>query len=190
MSAAAISKDWYTAAELAGLGLPDVPATESGMIRFAQSNGWAGRGTVAGGALARRRSGRGGGLEYHYSLLPPRARARLVAAHLKAERAAAKTPAGTGAGERWAVFERLPEKKQAAARHRLGVIDAVLALRRAGQPKTLAVAAVVRRERAAGRKASVAGVYTWLGLIAGIERKDWLVFLAPQHCGGGEGAGR
>ncbi|HEY0328817.1 MAG TPA: DNA-binding protein [Rhodopseudomonas sp.] len=59
-------KDWCTARELADASLPGLPATESALIRFAQREGW--NDSLA---YVRRRAGRGGGLEYNISLLPP-----------------------------------------------------------------------------------------------------------------------
>lgn len=50
-------REWYAANELAGL--PSMPATESGVIRAARREGW----------QSRKRSGRGGGREYHLSSL-------------------------------------------------------------------------------------------------------------------------
>ncbi|RWE47572.1 MAG: transposase, partial [Mesorhizobium sp.] len=58
-------KDWLTAREIAAEGLPDMPRTESAVIRMAQREGWADRLT-----LARPRAGRGGATEYHISLFP------------------------------------------------------------------------------------------------------------------------
>jgi transposase InsO family protein len=62
-------KDWLTAREIAGLKLRDMPTTESAVIRYAARNGW-----NDDFARSRNRIGRGGGLEYHVSLLPTLAR--------------------------------------------------------------------------------------------------------------------
>lgn len=67
---------FFTAAELAAIakkaGYEGFPQTESGVIRFAKREGW---GDLPSN-LCRKRAGRtgGGGLEYHYSLLPERLR--------------------------------------------------------------------------------------------------------------------
>ena len=63
-------KEWYTAAELADLQLEGLPATESGIAR------WFKRQDLA-PSRCRPRSGRGGGLERHISILPDAARADL-----------------------------------------------------------------------------------------------------------------
>ena len=57
-------KEWLTAAEIAAERLPDVPATESAVIRLAARSGWNDH------PYARKRRGRGGGMEYRYLLLP------------------------------------------------------------------------------------------------------------------------
>lgn len=58
-------KDWMTAREFAALGLKGLPGTERGMQLLAKENGWDENPTYC-----RQRAGRGGGLEYHVSLLP------------------------------------------------------------------------------------------------------------------------
>ena len=72
------TQEWWTAAELAALALPEIPTTESGVLRFGVREGW----------RSRPREGRGGGREYHVSALPEAARAEL------ARRALAEAGAG------------------------------------------------------------------------------------------------
>jgi len=62
-------KLWLTSSELAEAGLPGLPARRESVIRMAEREGWADY-----ASLCRPRAGRGGGLEYHVSLLPPAAR--------------------------------------------------------------------------------------------------------------------
>lgn len=66
-----LRKQWYTARELAELGLPGLPATKSAIIRFAKRMEW------QSSSLATKRSGQGGGWEYHIDLLPDAARTEL-----------------------------------------------------------------------------------------------------------------
>lgn len=70
-------KKWYSTIELAGLNLPGVPTTRSGVLRAAKRRGWNDQKHVPGRKLVRRRKGRGGGVEYHYSLLPYEAQVEL-----------------------------------------------------------------------------------------------------------------
>ncbi|MAW85655.1 MAG: integrase [Phyllobacteriaceae bacterium] len=65
---------WLTAGEIAAMRLPGLPSTERGVIKHAASQGW-----DAAEDLWRARSGRGGGREYHMSLLPGLAQAALRA---------------------------------------------------------------------------------------------------------------
>lgn len=58
-------KEWLTAREIAAEALPDMPATESAIIRLAKAEGW-----LHHPSFARARTGRGGGMEYHINLLP------------------------------------------------------------------------------------------------------------------------
>ena len=64
-------REWFTARELAELRLPDLPMTESSLIRLSKRHDWQST------SLARKRSGRGGGWEYHIDLLPEAARTDL-----------------------------------------------------------------------------------------------------------------
>jgi putative transposase len=58
-------KEWLTAREIAVERLPDLPDTERGIQLYADRERW-----NTHPAYARRRQGRGGGFEYHYSALP------------------------------------------------------------------------------------------------------------------------
>lgn len=70
-------KEWMTAREIATEALPDMPTTESAIIRYAEREGWDTHITYA-----RKRSGRGGGMEYHYRLLPTLAQVAYVQRHV------------------------------------------------------------------------------------------------------------
>ncbi|SNY91421.1 putative transposase [Cohaesibacter sp. ES.047] len=67
-----ILREWYTARELAELKLTGLPQSDrKSLIRFAERHDWQST------SLARKRSGRGGGWEYHIDLLPEAARSEL-----------------------------------------------------------------------------------------------------------------
>ena len=68
-----MSRIWMTAAEIASAKLPDMPTTESAVIRKAKREGW-----DQNPALARARQGRGGGFEYDVRILPTLARMALL----------------------------------------------------------------------------------------------------------------
>ncbi|MCT4654390.1 MAG: Mu transposase C-terminal domain-containing protein [Cohaesibacter sp.] len=64
-------RDWYMPRELAALDLPGLPSSDRGIQIFAKRHEWQST------SLARKRSGRGGGWEYHIDLLPDAACAEL-----------------------------------------------------------------------------------------------------------------
>lgn len=99
-------KEWLTPADIARSELPEIPVSESGVIRHAKQKGWDNH-----PAFARRRQGRGGGMEYHYRILPDVARIEYFQRHHKvgddkpaAAAAPALPPANGGTGR--AVKER------------------------------------------------------------------------------------
>jgi putative transposase len=77
-------KDWLTAREIAAEQLPDMPETERGVQILAGRNDW------DGSAKARKRQGRGGATEYHFSLLPTLAQVTYQQKHMVIERQAAQ----------------------------------------------------------------------------------------------------
>ncbi len=80
------TKLYFTAAELAavakGRGITTFPHTKSGVIRYARAKGW------DGSHLCRKRAGRGGGQEYHFTLLPDFLRAVIDALDMRKAAAA------------------------------------------------------------------------------------------------------
>lgn len=92
-------KEWYTAAELADLKLPCMPVTARGWNEIAEREGWKTRTNRAGALLYRRRKGRGGGFEYHVSLLPVTARNTISIRHVKAADAPPLEALWDGVGE-------------------------------------------------------------------------------------------
>ena len=75
--------DWLSTAELAALALPGLPATQRGWNEYAEREGWI---SVSGKARPRKR--KGGGFEYHVSLLPPEVLALYAARKIGAVRLA------------------------------------------------------------------------------------------------------
>lgn len=71
-------KDWLTAQELAGEALPQLPSTKRGINDLADREAWNDH-----PAFARKRSGRGGGIEYHVRILPTLAQIEYTRRHLK-----------------------------------------------------------------------------------------------------------
>jgi len=78
-------KTWFTAAEIAALSLPELPASERGIQMRAGIDAWA----------SRDRAGRGGGKEYPLSALPIAARTAYVARHMEIANVPAVVAPGT-----------------------------------------------------------------------------------------------
>ncbi|WP_316978010.1 transposase domain-containing protein [Shumkonia mesophila] len=169
-----MNDQWFAPAHLAAMKLPGMPDTERGIRLMAERDGWRARLNMAGEPLARRREGRGGGWEYHSTLLPTRAQMALVR-ELGAESAPA---APAGRSELWDWFARQPEKRKAVAGERAAAIRAVKILQKGGVQVNLAVATVAH-QRAIGAST----LYAWFNLVAGIEEADWLPHLCPRHQG-------
>jgi hypothetical protein len=165
MTGPAPAQEWWTSAEIAAAGLPCMAGTRQG-VEF-QTKDW--RST----SLARRRSGKGGGWEYHWSLFPIRAQQKLLKA---LSQPTPTVPAASVArDEAWTWFEGLPDSVKARAALRLRVIQAIEAM----EPlhgKHLAVHMVARAEKLGART-----VWSWLGMIEGIDRSDRLPYLAPRN---------
>lgn len=85
-------KQWCTAAELAALALPDFPASERGVTLHARRENWDEH-----PSFARLRAGRegGGGLEYHFRLLPTLAQIAFAQRHMTVSATEAQGPAKT-----------------------------------------------------------------------------------------------
>lgn len=70
-------KEWLTAREIAEAGLRDIPSTKMGVNLLAEREGW-----NAHPAYARKRAGRGGGMEYSFRILPSIAQIEWAQRHM------------------------------------------------------------------------------------------------------------
>lgn len=153
-----MTREWFTlgeiAAAIAAMGAaPELPASRRALARLAA--GWRGK--------ARRRAGRGGGWQYHVSVLPAEVRARLAAAEAPPKEEAP-----------WERFEAASKHHKEAAERRLAIIAEAEARERAGMSRTAA-----NRAAAAAAGVSPASLYSWRALVAGVARADRLAALAP-----------
>ena len=167
---------WFSPAELAALNLPGLPSSKFRVLDRAKREAWAERRSADGKALARRRRARGGGTEYHYSLLPAQAVSTLVRQGLiqdVAFQADAVSPS-----PEWSRFDALPQSVRDEADRRLAALKRVEALRRTGLTKVTAVARIAAEE-----DCSPSTVHNWFALCNGRKRADWLPALAPRHAG-------
>lgn len=175
---------WFTAGELADLGLPGLSRSKRKINERSAEEGWAIRTDHRGAPLARPRRARGGGLEYHLSVLPASARIALIKAGLAQDATVSATPpvpADAPAPQtRWTWFEGQTAKTKDEAKRRLRVLDAVARLERAGCTRTLAISGAADEHGV-----SKATIWNWLALVEGVPANDWLPHLAPNRAGGG-----
>lgn len=161
----AATQEWFTTAEIEGLALPGLPKTRRGIDKLAFAQGW------RDGALARRRAGRGGGFEYHISVLPVVAQARLRAADTRAAGGRVAEPALD-----WSAFEGLPDTAKQKARDQLRAIKDIELLERGGLTRHLAVTQVAKSTGVSTRT-----LWGWLAKVQGLATSDRLPALAPKH---------
>ncbi|MEM7046965.1 MAG: transposase domain-containing protein [Pseudomonadota bacterium] len=166
---------YYTAAELAALGLPGLPGSRYRIQDYAARHHWKTRRSPDGTPLWRRRKGRGGGIEWNAALLPSAAQLALAGGRTP------KPDPQQGRAEAWDTFNRLPQSRKDEAAKRLAIIQAVLMM--TTLRRTAAVKAVAARHSITPRT-----IHGWLALIKGHDPADWLAYLAPRHVGGGKAA--
>ncbi|MFB9148726.1 transposase domain-containing protein [Roseovarius ramblicola] len=161
MSDPAPAQQWWSAAELAEAGLPDLPGTKRKVNEMAKREGWS-----AQPGKVRRRRGAGGGVEYHWSVLPMRARLRLGSEQ------ATRQAAQAGANEAWARFDAAGDTARAEAERRLSAIAQVESLEGAGLTRSMSVREVARK-----LGCSEKSIWNWLGMLEGVSAADRLAYL-------------
>jgi transposase InsO family protein len=167
---------WFTAAELADLALPGLPADKRGINRRADAERWASRLGPDNRLLVRTRKGRGGGVEFHASLLPGEARIELARRGIMRPRPEVPTAQTTA----WEWYDSQSASVKQEAERRLAIVAEVQLLAEAGTTKSAAVAAA-SSTHAVGQ----ATLWNWLRSVDGLPRTDWLPALAPRRKGGG-----
>lgn len=168
-------KEFMSFGELLALSLPGLPSSLGGFAKRANAEGWR-----ANPALFRKASGRegGGGFEYHVSLLPKAAQARLAMIAAGAnddETRAAKTRKEA----LWARFNKLSKKHKAICEMRLKVLQRVEELVRDPSFRRDTAIAVAAHDA----DVSIRTLYNWQELVHGLDREDWLAALAPAFAG-------
>lgn len=166
MNALAPDKLWWTADELAEANLPEVPGTKRSINRLADRLGWK---TIPG--CARRKPGKGGGWQYHWTVLPQAAQRCLL------KDIVAPPEERPGRDEVWTVFDALPEKAKNTAKDRLAALQLAETLHATGA--LTHVAAMAEAAQRVG--VSPRTLYNWLTLIEGVSEADRLPYLAPRH---------
>lgn len=175
---------WLSAPEIAALKLPSMPTTKKAVLALAAREDWLSRRDRNGRPLWRERAGRGGGKEWHVSLLPQLARVALVKEPFPYQLADAEGQLPTGVDDDTPdsdlldEFARLPAKTRKIAAARLAVIDHVERLETTGFGKANSVSAAAH---AGGVGSST--VFNWLELIKGRSRFVRVALLAPKPKG-------
>lgn len=167
---AAPAQEWWTSSELAAACLPDLPSARQPLERLIEREGW------RSASQARRRQGRGGGWEYHWSLLPIRARRQLLRETGQTSGAKALAKKAPDRAALWSWFDGLPEAVKAEARRRLTIVQNVEGLVATGLTKYEAVAQVEVSKVAGART-----IWRWLAALEGVRPDDYLPALAPRH---------
>lgn len=154
-------REWFTTAELAEARLPGLPATRQGVEAALAS--------ARGSGLVRPREGRGGGFEYHMSLLPAAARSKLAfqLTDRPSDEARSKLL--------WQRFEGLSTSHKRVCEDRLALLTEVDDMIRAGIGLAAALAYCLPRA-GIGR----ATYFEWRKMVHGEARADWLAALAPS----------
>lgn len=174
-------REWFSAAELAELVLPGLPADKRSIARKAQDERWSMRHNAAGELLVRPRAGRGGGVEFHVSLLPGATRLELARRGITEAQPIIQEVETDRGGWRW--YDAQSAKVKAEAERRAAIIAEIEVLEDSGLTRSAAVPEIARRH-----SMGASTVWNWLKLIAGIAPHDRLPALAPRHRGGGREA--
>lgn len=175
-NAAEPSREWFSVSELADLALPGLPGDRRSIDRRAREERWHLRTGAGRQPLARPRVGRGGGTEFHVSLLPGPARLELDRRGLgtAVQDAPATPPAG------WAWYEVQSAKVKAEAERRVAIVAEIELLCGGGMSRSAAVTEASDRHQV-----STATLWNWLRLVEGVAASDRLPALAPRRRGGG-----
>jgi transposase InsO family protein len=174
------NKLWFTAKELAELELAGLPRRKRDINRLAEDENWAVAVSDGGAPLARRHSGRGGGYQYHVSLLPAAARADLVQKGLAGGVEAAEAGSCNDASNLWHWLGTQSDEVRAEAQRRASVIACIEMFESANMPRSAAIAAVAESEGL-----SAGTLWNWLRLVKGVPAAERLPLLAPRRSGGG-----
>lgn len=157
---------WWTPAQIAEAALPDMPGTKRRVNAMIDRFNW-----KAAPGKARRRSGPGGGWEYHWTLFPMRTQQALLASVTETTMVETRPR-----DEVWAWFDGLGDGPKERAKARLLVIQKVEALEAGGVSRDLAVTQIGTVEGVSART-----IWNWLALIEGVRIDDRLPYLAPRH---------
>ena len=166
---------FYSPLEIAKLALPSLPHSERGVQIKAENEGWKSRQNLAGNPLSRKQNGKGGGFEYHFSILPIAAQVALT----KRQKISDKNPSERlSKNAAWEFYEQLSDKKKKTARHRLYILNLVQDMIKSNVKKDLAIGVVSLQ-----KKTSKKTIYNWFKMVEGTGQNDWLAYLIAHTHG-------
>ncbi|WP_349433608.1 transposase domain-containing protein [Pararhizobium sp. A13] len=159
-------KEWFTLVELAEAKLPGLPTSARRMRDQAERCGW-----DLNPGKVRKAEQRGGGMEYHVSVLPSAAGAKLAYLHT----AEVVTDDLDRSKMLWTRFEALSSEHKTICSERLATLTEVEEMRASG----------IKAGDAVGYCSKKAGIatatyYEWRQMVEGWPRRDWLAALAPS----------
>ncbi|MFN7400326.1 MAG: transposase domain-containing protein [Sandaracinobacter sp.] len=175
-------KEWFSTRELAELRLPDMPTSNSKVAELAGRECWDLRADKAGQPLARERKGRGGGREFHWTVLPYYARLELVKRGVVVEKLE-QLPKPVSDADPGTAWQAATDAARGRAKARFEAVLQVLALCEGGANRDLAVSQVART-----RDLARSSLFNWLNKVAGEPRQLWLPLLLDECRGGGRKA--
>ncbi len=178
------ASEWFTAGELAEMKLPGLPHAKRSIARLAQEERWTTRHDANGELLVRPRAGRGGGVEFHVSLLPGAARLEMarrgITAPCPSAAALLETEENHAALGGWRWYEAQSARVKAEAGRRNDAVRSVLMLEEAGLTRSAAVHEIAGRQCIGNST-----LWSWLRMVDGVPPADRLPALAPRRRGGG-----
>lgn len=166
MTKAEPEKIWWTANEIADAKLPDMPKVRQAVQKKIDRENW-----KVNPDFAKRRAGRGGGWEYHWSLFPMRAQKAL----LTTVKAASIVPPKSRT-ELWDWFASLPQSTKDKGQERLEWVQKIEALELGGSSKDLAVNQIAKLAGVSART-----LWNWLSMVEGVRADDRLPNLCPRN---------
>ena len=172
--------DWYTAQQIADLNLSSLPNTKAGVINRAKKELW----------INRKRSGRGGGVEYAFESLPSDAQDEIhiimarQAAKQQAKAAKERQPKQTDQPKEanylpeviWSGWEDATTKQKEKATQQVGGCFAIDDLVNAGMGVVEAIEKV-----ATDTEVSKGSLKRWYYRVRNFERSDWMPILLGNY---------
>lgn len=182
-------REYFTPTELAKLSLYGLPNSRQAINRMATAEDWATRLLPDARPASRERESRGGGREYHYSVLPNTAVLDLSNRGLIEMRDIEPVARPS----LWPQWEIATTKVKDKARFRHAILLDVIELERGGMKRASAVEMVRVRHNRSVRdgqngppKVTRPTIYRWFKMVDGQDKSDWLPALMPAFRAGRE----